>query len=132
VKQTTRPSGHVINGTFANDQGGSIPSNLIQCGNNESNSAYIRNSKVAGSKIHPARFPAELPRFFIEYLTDPGDMVMDPFAGSNTTGQVAEGLKRKWVGVEVREDYARESRLRFEGLAEEDEPASGQLALGFK
>jgi len=132
VKQTTRPSGHVINGTFANDQGGSIPSNLIQCGNNESNSAYIRNSKVAGTKIHPARFPAELPRFFIEFLTDPGDMVMDPFAGSNTTGQVAEGLKRKWVGVEVREDYARESRLRFEGLAEEDEPASGQLALGFK
>ncbi len=70
--------------------------------------------------------------FFIEFLTNPGDMVMDQFAGSNTTGQVAEGLKRKWVGVEVREDYAQESRLRFEGFAEEDEPASGQLALGFK
>lgn len=132
VKQTTRPSGHIINGTFANDQGGSIPSNLIQCGNNESNSAYIRNSKAAGTKIHPARFPAELPRFFIEFLTDPGDTVMDPFAGSNTTGQVAESLKRRWIGVEVREDYAQESRLRFEGPAEEDEPPAGQLAFGFK
>ena len=39
VKQTVRPSGHVINSTFASDQGGSIPPNLIQCGNNESNSA---------------------------------------------------------------------------------------------
>jgi DNA modification methylase len=132
VKQATRPSGHVINGTFAKDQGGSIPSNLIQCGNNESNSAYIRNSKAAGSKIHPARFPAELPRFFIEFLTNPGDMVLDPFAGSNTTGHVAEGLNRKWVGVELREEYAQESRLRFEGLPEEGVAASGQLLLGFK
>ena len=132
VKQTTRPSGHVINGTFANDQGGSIPSNLIQCGNNESNSAYIRNSKAADTKIHPARFPGELPRFFIEFLTNPGDMVLDPFAGSNTTGHVAEGLKRKWVGVELREEYARDSRLRFEGLREEGVAASGQLLLGLE
>lgn len=119
VKQTIRPSGHVINGTFASDQGGSIPSNLIQCGNNESNSAYIKNSKRSGNKVHPARFPAELPRFFIEFLTKPGDLVFDPFAGSNTTGYVAESLKRKWMGVEIRSDYAEESRLRFEGsLAE--------------
>ena len=44
----------------------------------------------AGKKIHPARFPAELPRFFIEFLTEPGDVGLDPFAGSNTTGAVAE------------------------------------------
>ena len=114
VKQTVRPSGHVINGSFASDQGGSIPSNLIQCGNNESNSDYIKNSKLAGNKVHPARFPSELPRFFIEFLTNPGDVILDPFAGSNTSGYVAEGLKRKWMGVEIRHDYAEESRLRFE------------------
>ena len=114
VKQTIRPSGHVINGSFASDQGGSIPSNLIQCGNNESNSDYIKNSKLAGNKVHPARFPSELPRFFIEFLTNPGDVILDPFAGSNTSGYVAEGLKRKWIGVEIRNDYAEESRLRFE------------------
>ena len=131
VKQTIRPSGHVINGTFASDQGGSIPSNLIQCGNNESNSAYIKNSKIAGNKIHPARFPAELPRFFIEFLTNPGDLVLDPFAGSNTTGYVAEGLKRKWVGVELRSDYAHESELRFKGLPEKVDEAQGQTPLPF-
>jgi len=132
VKQTIRPSGHVINGTFASDQGGSIPANLIQCGNNESNSNYIRNSKIAGTKIHPARFPAELPRFFIEFLTNEGDMVLDPFAGSNTTGCVADGLKRKWLGIELRSDYAQESRLRFEGSPEETDVAQGQLTLHFE
>lgn len=131
LKQTVRPSGHVINGSFATDQGGSIPSNLIQCGNNESNSAYMKNSKIAGNKIHPARFPAELPRFFIEFLTDSGDLVLDPFAGSNTTGYVAEGLKRKWLAVEIRNDYAQESRLRFEGLPEEIAAAQGQQFLPF-
>lgn len=132
VKETIRPSGHMIKGSFASDHGGAIPSNLIQCGNNESNSAYIRNSKLAGSKIHPARFPAELPRFFTEFLTTPGDIVLDPFAGSNTTGQVAEGLKRRWIAVELREDYAKESRLRFEGAPDEEAAvATGQTSLPF-
>lgn len=131
VKQTIRPSGHVINSTFANDHGGSIPSNLLQCGNNESNSAYIKNCKLTGTKIHPARFPAEIPRFFIEFLTNPGDMVLDPFAGSNTTGYVAESLKRNWIGVELRNDYAQESQLRFDGMQEVNQ-AIGQQILHFE
>jgi DNA modification methylase len=118
LKDTVRPSGHVINGSFATDQGGSIPSNLIQCGNNESNSEYIKKSKASSSKVHPARFPAELPRFFMEFLTQPGDLVLDPFAGSNTTGQVAENLARKWISIELREDYAKQSLLRFTPDAE--------------
>jgi DNA modification methylase len=132
VKQTVRPSGHVINGTFASDKGGSIPSNLIQCGNNESNSSYIKTSKLLGNKVHPARFPAELPRFFIEFLTNPGDSVLDPFAGSNTTGYVAEGLKRKWTGVEIRSDYAMDSRLRFESSPESISSTPGQSILPFE
>ncbi|MCC6139762.1 MAG: site-specific DNA-methyltransferase [Nitrospira sp.] len=131
VKQTVRPSGHVITDTFASDKGGSIPSNLIQCGNNESNSSYIKNSKQAGSKVHPARFPAELPRFFIEFLTRPGDSVLDPFAGSNTTGYVAESLKRKWTGIEIRSDYAVESRLRFEESPESESAKKEQSLLLF-
>ncbi len=131
LRQTIRPSGHIINSSFASDQGGSIPSNLIQCGNTESNSPYIKNSKLAGNKIHPARFPADLPRFFTEFLTSPGDLVLDPFAGSNTTGYVAEGLRRKWISVEIREDYAEESRLRFEGVPEEVIVAHGQPRLLF-
>jgi site-specific DNA-methyltransferase (cytosine-N4-specific) len=131
VKQTVRPSGHVIKETFASDRGGSIPSNMIQCGNNESNSSYVKNSKIAGNKIHPARFPAELPRFFIEFLTNPGDLVLDPFAGSNTTGYVAEELKRAWVGIEIRDDYAQESRLRFEGLPKEIIETQSQQTIPF-
>lgn len=131
LKETVRPSGHVINGTFATDQGGSIPPNLIQCGNNESNSAYIKNCKLTGQKIHPARFPAELPRFFIEFLTDPGGVVLDPFAGSNTTGFIAESLQRRWIAVELSEQYARDSRLRFEGVPEDVHLAHGQPSLPF-
>jgi site-specific DNA-methyltransferase (cytosine-N4-specific) len=132
VKQTVRPSGHVINGTFASDKGGSIPSNLIQCGNNESNSFYIKASKQLGNKVHPARFPAELPKFFIEFLTIPGDSVLDPFAGSNTTGYVAECLKRNWTGVEIRSDYAVESKLRFESPTESKSSPQGQSLLPFE
>lgn len=131
IRETVRPSGHEIHGTFATDHGGSIPSNLIQCGNNESNSSYIRRSKEEGRKIHPARFPAEIPRFFIEFLTDPGDLVVDPFAGSNTTGYIAEQLGRKWLGVELRPDYAEDSQLRFSSprqLEPPDQPI-GQLVL---
>lgn len=113
VKKTIRPSGHHINESFAQDRGGSIPSNLIQCGNNESNSAYIKASKESGCPVHPARFPGELPRLFIEFLTDPGSLVLDPFGGSNTTGCIAENLKRKWISVELNKDYVTGSQLRF-------------------
>ena len=132
VEETVRPSGHAIKASFANDHGGSIPPNLIQIGNNESNSAYIKGSKAAGTKIHPARFPAELPRFFIEFLTDPDDLVLDPFAGSNTTGSVAESLRRRWISIEIREDYANDSRLRFEEQLELTAPRQAQPHFSFE
>lgn len=113
IKGTKRPSGHNIKATFATDKGGSIPPNLIECGNNESNSRYIKESKRRGQKVHPARFPAELPRFFIEFLTEPGELVLDPFAGSNTTGATAERLGRRWIAVEKDRHYVKDSELRF-------------------
>lgn len=114
VTKTVRPSGHNIKETFAQDRGGSIPGNLIECGNNESNSNYFAALKRLKRKIHPARFPAELPRFFINFLTEPDDLVLDPFAGSNTTGYVAEGLNRRWISMEINADYVEDSRLRFQ------------------
>lgn len=113
IAATIRPSGHHIKKSFALDKGGSIPANLIQCGNNESNSAYLAKLKKEGKRIHPARFPAELPKFFISFLTDPGDMVLDPFAGSNTTGYVSEIMNRRWLAVEKSEEYITDSYLRF-------------------
>lgn len=114
VKKTVRPSGHNIKPTFANNRGGAIPGNLIECGNNESNSNYLSLLKKLGRKIHPARFPAELPRFFINFLTTPHDLVLDPFAGSNTTGYVAESLNRRWIAIEIIKEYVEDSQFRFQ------------------
>ena len=60
-----RPSGHDIGSTFGKDNGGAIPSNLLQYSNTESNSAYLRLCKEYDLKAHPARFPRMLPEFFI-------------------------------------------------------------------
>jgi site-specific DNA-methyltransferase (cytosine-N4-specific) len=108
-----RPSGHVITGKFRRNHGGSIPPNLLERGNNESNSDYIKACKETGQQAHPARFPAALPDFFIKLLTPAGGLVLDPFAGSNTTGRVAEDLDRQWISMELDQDYVENSKLRF-------------------
>ncbi|NOK58088.1 MAG: hypothetical protein GFH27_549287n392 [Chloroflexi bacterium AL-W] len=108
-----RPSGHDIGKSFATNNGGAIPSNLLQIPNTESNSRYIKLCKAANTPIHPARFPQKLPTFFIEFLTDPHDTVLDIFAGSNTTGVAAEELKRKWIAFEKERSYLAASIFRF-------------------
>lgn len=108
-----RPSGHVIGASFGKNNGGAIPSNLLQISNSESNGCYLRGCKKVDAKGHPARFPAKLPEFFIRFLTDPGDVVLDIFAGSNTTGQVAEREGRRWLAFEERLDYIATSSFRF-------------------
>lgn len=108
-----RPSGHDIAEAFGKDNGGSIPPNLLQIPNTDSNSHYLRTCKALGRDSHPARFPAELPKFFIEFLTAPGDVVVDIFSGSNTTGYVAQSLCRKWLSIEIDRAYASLSAIRF-------------------
>jgi site-specific DNA-methyltransferase (cytosine-N4-specific) len=115
VKTKQRPSGHIITNKWTKDQGGAICSNLISHGNNDSNGSYLTQCKNAGLKPHPARFPVQLPEFFINYLTDEGDLVLDLFAGSNTTGWAAERLNRRWIAIEERKDYLDASRFRFSG-----------------
>lgn len=110
-----RPSGHDISEKFSINNGASIPPNLLAIAHTESNSSYLRYCKENGIEPHPARFPAELPEFFIRMLTDPGDVVVDPFAGSCVTGEVAQRLKRKWTCVELLEDYLRGGVARFPG-----------------
>lgn len=110
-----RPSGHDISMAFGKDNGGAIPSNLLQIPNSESNGAYLAGCKAAGITAHPARFPAKLPEFFIRFLTDPGDFVVDIFAGSNTTGGVAEVEKRRWLAFDENRDYLAASAFRFLG-----------------
>ena len=108
-----RPSGHDIANTFGKDNGGAIPSNLLQIPNSESNGQYLSACKLTGAKQHPARFPTKLPEFFIRFLTDPGDLVVDIFAGSNTTGAVAEVELRRWLGFDLTREYLAASSFRF-------------------
>src|SRR5439155_615468 len=122
-----RPSGHDISAKFANDNGGAIPSNLLQIPNTESNSSYMRHCASVRVRPHPARFPEKLPSFFIEFLTDPGDTVLDIFAGSNTTGSAAEKLGRRWFAFEKDPGYLAASAFRFV-----DELSRDELAILWK
>lgn len=108
-----RPSGHDISAGFGKDNGGAIPSNLLSIPNTDSNSSYLRLCKELGLDRHPARFPSEFPVFFIKMLTDEGDVVLDIFGGSNTTGFAAEALKRQWLTFEMNREYLASSVFRF-------------------
>lgn len=112
-KAQKRPSGHDISMSFGIDNGGAIPPNLLTIPNTDSNSSYLRLCKELKLERHPARFPPDLPKFFINMLTDVGDTVLDIFSGSNTTGYVAEQLSRKWVSIDSDFDYVKASALRF-------------------
>lgn len=128
IRETIRPSGHVIRESFTKlHPGGAIPTNvvesewdndvpesIIKVGNNSANDAYTMRCKAEGVKIHPARFPAQLPNFFIKMLTEHDDLVLDPFGGSLTTGAVAERLERRWLAGEAVEEYLKAGTFRFE------------------
>jgi len=144
VRPTVRPSGHVIKGSFDKiGAGGAIPPNVVEnelpeelevptpetmlkFGNNAANDEYAKRTRESGLKMHPARFPAALPEFFIKLLTDEGDLVIDPFAGSNTTGIVAESLHRQWIAMERVPEYLEASRVRFERPVVPDSGNDGQ------
>lgn len=115
-KAKVRPSGHIITNKFK-DNGGSIASNIFICGNNDSNGYYMERCKQENVKPHPARFPVQLPSFFIRFLTDKNDLVVDPFAGSNTTGRACEDEQRRWIAIEMNQEYLETSRYRFEDSA---------------
>ena len=124
-----RPSEHRVGRkSFLSDNNGAIPPNVLvppladimpdlfevlPIANTRSDDPYQAYCRKRGIHPHPARMPEKLVEFFIQFLTDPGDLVLDPFAGSNTTGAVAERLRRKWLSIEANKDYIKASRSRF-------------------
>jgi site-specific DNA-methyltransferase (cytosine-N4-specific) len=141
-----RPSQHNVGAdSFKADNGGAIPSNvggagalpslgsaitpkafaeflsetgnLLKAANTLSSDGYRAFCVALGVPVHPARMPRTLVEFFLRFLTDEGDAVVDPFAGSNTTGEVAESLGRRWVSVEADWTYAAHSIGRFDPAA---------------
>lgn len=126
----TRPSGHVISQKgFLTDHGGAIgpnvldltgehyPESLLKYTGTGWDAGYRTYCKENNLPSHPARMQSSLSAFFIQFLTDEGDLVFDPFGGSNTTGSVAESLKRRWIAVEADRDYVDGSLGRFPDLA---------------
>ena len=109
-----RPSEHHI-GTksFLNNNDGAIPPNVLTFTNTAASDGYLNFCRENRLPIHPARMPAGLAEFFIKFLTSPRNLVLDPFAGSNITGYVAERLKRRWISIEATKDYADGSAGRF-------------------
>lgn len=122
-----RPSEHLIGAKSfkKNKNEGAIPPNVIDGDaapslstilkgtNTRSREQYQLFCRELGAPLHPARMPMELVEFFIRFLTDEGDTVLDPFAGSNTTGAVAEQHARRWLSMEVHWPYAAHSISRF-------------------
>ena len=123
-----RPSGHDVSPTgFLTDRGGAIsanvldfvgepdrvPPSLLKFSGTGWDTAYRDYCKAQNVEAHPARMQMNLATFFIKFLTDDGDLVMDPFAGSNTTGSAAEELGRRWIAVEAEERYVIGSKGRF-------------------
>lgn len=90
-----------------------FPVNALSVANTKSNDYFSMECKKNNITPHPARMAPELVSFFIEFLTDEGDLVLDPFAGSNTTGWCAEKLKRRWLSIDTNTDYGEQSKLRF-------------------
>lgn len=110
-----RPSEHNIGEkSFFKNNGGAIPSNVLIAANTASNSVYLTKCKEKGITPHPARMPNFIAEFFIRFLTDENDLVLDPFAGSNTTGEVSELLKRNWLAIEIDKNYINGSQLKFQ------------------
>lgn len=113
-----RPSGHVVSErSFSVDNGGAISPSVLSISNTNSSDDYMIHCRDNGHDLHPARMPIALPDFFIRFLTDPGDLVVDPFGGSNTTGAAAEALKRNWIAIEPNPEYIEGSLGRFPSLS---------------
>lgn len=74
------------------------------------------------SSVHRAGFPINLPKVFIDIYTEKDDVILDPFMGLGTTAIAAESLGRRWIGIELIEDYCELAVKRIE-------QASKQLSL---
>lgn len=109
-----RPSGHIVSDKWQQDLGGAIPKNLLTISNTSSSDKYQRNCRENNIPLHPARFPHRLPKFFIEFLTEEKDLIVDIFSGSNVVGEVAETLNRYWISFEQRQDFLEASKYRFD------------------
>ncbi|MCJ7420332.1 site-specific DNA-methyltransferase [Sphingomicrobium astaxanthinifaciens] len=82
----------------------------------------------AGDKVHPTQKPEALLYRVLLACTQPGDVVLDPFFGTGTTGAVAKRLRRRWIGLEREPDYIAAARARIESEMPLDESQMQTIA----
>jgi len=82
------------------------PDNIVRF----STAASMRDNDIK----HPAPFHKDLPLYYINLLTDEGDLVIDPFSGIGTTGIACKELNREYIGYELNKTYADFSKKRIE------------------
>lgn len=87
--------------------------NLLTIGDGPDDARYLEKCEAQDVPGFIDRFPVGIPRFFIELLTERGELVVDPFAGSCTTGSAAQSAGRRWLCVELRETPLQSARFRF-------------------
>jgi len=103
-------------GSFGRETDGRIPKNTLRFGHRCPDlDRYREYCRSEGFASHGAAMPLKLVRFLVEYLAAPGDLVVDPFGGTQTTGKACEETLRRWVSVERMLQYLMGSASRFFG-----------------
>lgn len=101
-------------GSFGAPTEGRIPKNILRYGHRcKEQSAYKKAARALGLPVHGAPMPSKLASFLINFLTEPGDLVADPFSGSFTTAAEAERLGRRWLATETMVEYVLGGSTRF-------------------
>ncbi|RJX80326.1 site-specific DNA-methyltransferase [Pseudomonas sp. LS-2] len=103
-------------GSFGAETAGRIPRNIIKRGHRCAYGIQHRRAALElGLPPHGAGQPLSVPEFLIQFLTEPGDLVIDPFGGRGITGLAAEINNRRWMTGEINLEYVRGGAELFRG-----------------
>ncbi|WP_161544092.1 DNA methyltransferase, partial [Escherichia coli] len=101
-------------GSFGNKTEGTIPKNTLFYGNSCADTRFCHSiARELGFPLHGATSPTRLAAFLIEFLTEPGDLVVDPFAGLHKVPIAAERLGRRWLATDKIMEWLAISRNLF-------------------
>lgn len=104
-------------GDFGTPTAGRLPRNVIERGHRCTDTLFVRTrAKELGLQPHGAMFPTAIPDFFIRLLTQPEELVVDPFGGAGKTAIAAERTGRRWMIFEWMLEYARQGAELFRGV----------------
>lgn len=105
---------HKMKGAYGRVTEGKIQKNLFEISNYcESGRMVSRYAKMLGISAHGAKMPKELASRLIRFMTEPNQLVVDPFGGTMTSAEAAEENGRRWISTEMMWEYIRSSFIRF-------------------